>query len=198
MVNEPINLWPMKTRQKRESGLRWSEIICNSNGNENRVQSLVCPDPRPPLRSGLPLSQIGRGGWGVRAFLQRKAFIWRIALFFLILMLTACSTGRASDPDYQQIPNSDSDKGQQALKAYGCGACHTIPGIPGATTTAGPPLTGWAERHYIAGSLPNNPDNLIFWIQNPQQVEPDTAMPDLDVTEEDARHMSAYLYSLTD
>jgi cytochrome c2 len=66
----------------------------------------------------------------------------------------------------------------------------------GAHSAVGPPLDRWAERHYIAGSLLNTPDNLIYWIRYPQAVEPGTAMPDLGVTEEDAAHMSAYLYTL--
>ena len=119
-----------------------------------------------------------------------------IVMLGLTLVLTAC-TERANSPDFQQIPGSDPDEGQQALRDYGCGACHTIPGVLGATTQVGPPLNGWANRHYIAGSLPNNPDNLILWIRDPQAVEPNTIMPNLDVTEEDARHMSAYLYTLT-
>ena len=46
----------------------------------------------------------------------------------------------------------------------------------------GPPLTGIANRIYIAGVLPNNPDNMIRWIQHPKQVDDKTAMPELNVT----------------
>jgi cytochrome c len=60
----------------------------------------------------------------------------------------------------------------------------------------GPPLTMFARRAYIAGQLTNQPDNLIRWIQNPQAVEPGTAMPNLGVIPEIARDMAAYLYTL--
>jgi cytochrome c len=60
----------------------------------------------------------------------------------------------------------------------------------------GPPLTMFAQRAYIAGQLPNEPDNLIRWIQDPQTVEPGTAMPDLGVDTSTARDMAAYLYTL--
>jgi cytochrome c2 len=46
--------------------------------------------------------------------------------------------------------------------------------------------------------LPNEPDNLIAWIVNPQRFEPGTAMPTLGITEEDATHIAAYLYTLED
>lgn len=84
---------------------------------------------------------------------------------------------------------------QEAIDAYGCGSCHTIPGIRGADGLVGPPLTRFHERAYIAGQLPNTPENLVHWIRNPQEVEPGTAMPDLGVTEEDAREIAAYLLS---
>jgi cytochrome c1 len=48
----------------------------------------------------------------------------------------------------------------------------------------------------LAGELANTPENMIRWIQDPQSVEPRTAMPNLHVSEEDARNMVAYLYSL--
>jgi cytochrome c len=43
--------------------------------------------------------------------------------------------------------------------------------------------------------LPNNQDNLIRWIRNPQAIDPDAAMPNMGVSERDARDISAYLLS---
>jgi cytochrome c1 len=60
----------------------------------------------------------------------------------------------------------------------------------------GPPLNDWSERGYIAGELPNNAENLIRWIMDPQGVEPGTDMPNLGVTEEQARDIAAYLFTL--
>lgn len=93
------------------------------------------------------------------------------------------------------VPNGDISAGRDAIIAYGCGACHMIPGVPNANSYVGPPLNQFEQRHYIAGNLPNTADNLIYWIQNPQSVEPGTGMPDMSVTETDARNISAYLYS---
>lgn len=81
------------------------------------------------------------------------------------------------------------------VSAYGCAACHEIPGVSGNPGDIGPPLADWKRRKYIAGKLPNRPDMLIHWIANPQEVEPGTAMPDLGVKPREALDMAAYLYS---
>lgn len=88
------------------------------------------------------------------------------------------------------------DLGREAISYYGCGACHTISGVPNADGVAAPPLDHFARRGYIAGQLLNTPDNLARWIEDPQAVEPGTAMPNLGVTSEDAHNIAAYLHSL--
>jgi cytochrome c1 len=94
------------------------------------------------------------------------------------------------------VPYGDAERGRQALEDYGCGSCHTIPGVDGADALVGPPLNHFGERAFIAGQLGNTPDNLKRWVMDPTEVEPGTAMPDLDVTEQDAEDIVAYLESL--
>ena len=60
----------------------------------------------------------------------------------------------------------------------------------------GPPLTGIANRVYLAGRLTNTPENLKRWILNPKEVDSQTAMPVTGVTEQDVKDISAYLYTL--
>ena len=60
----------------------------------------------------------------------------------------------------------------------------------------GPPLGGIAARTYLAGRLSNTPRHMIRWIQHPQQVARGTAMPEMGITEGDARDIAAYLYTL--
>jgi cytochrome c1 len=117
---------------------------------------------------------------------------WLIAVIG-VLMLAGCS----SKFGYVEktVVGGDVQMGHDAILRYGCGACHHIPGVAGADTFVGPPLNRFAQRHFIAGNLPNTADNLIYWIQFPQLVEPGTAMPDLNVSETDARNIAAYLYS---
>ena len=115
----------------------------------------------------------------------------------LMMLLSLVGCAAAEQPVYDDYTLAgDREAGRVALAAYGCHSCHTIPGVIGANSLVGPPLNGWAERAYIAGSLPNEPTHLIAWIQYPQAIEPGTAMPNLGVTEEDAANMSAYLYTL--
>lgn len=127
-----------------------------------------------------------------------QAHIYRVMGLMILLLLTgvACQQD-AGASDLPFMPGGDAQLGAELIQSYGCVSCHTIPGIPEADSLVGPPLTGWAQRTYIAGALPNTPGNLILWIQNPQQVEPGTAMPDLNVTEQAARDIGAYLYTLT-
>jgi cytochrome c len=99
---------------------------------------------------------------------------------------------------YLTTAGGNARAGQQAIRRYGCNACHTISGVPGANGLVGPPLDGLGNRQYIAGELPNTAANLMLWIQHPKQVEPHTAMPEMNVTEQDSRDIAAYLYTLED
>jgi cytochrome c len=87
-------------------------------------------------------------------------------------------------------------RGKAAISRYGCASCHTIPGVEGATALVGPNLDQVASRMYVAGVLPNTPDNMIRWVQHPRDVDPLTAMPNLGVTDQDARDIVGYLYTL--
>jgi cytochrome c len=88
------------------------------------------------------------------------------------------------------------DSGRDAIGHFGCGSCHTIPGITGAQGLVGPSLDRMANRVYIAGRLTNTPANLIRWLMDPQSVSPGTAMPQTGLGPDDARNISAYLYTL--
>lgn len=125
---------------------------------------------------------------------------WRVvraasALVTTLLVSAACeeAAGRASD---YHVPGGNADYGKVAIEKYGCGSCHTIPGVRVATGKVGPPLVFWSERTYIAGRVPNTPEHLVRWIQMPQAIEPGTAMPNLGVPEKAARDIAAYLYTL--
>ncbi|MFN2557879.1 MAG: cytochrome c family protein [Nitriliruptorales bacterium] len=91
---------------------------------------------------------------------------------------------------------ASADLGREAISYYGCGACHTISGVPNADGGAAPPIDHFSRRAYIAGRLANTPENLARWIEDPQAVEPGTAMPNLGVTPDDARNIAAYLHSM--
>ena len=95
-----------------------------------------------------------------------------------------------------RVDGGEPRRGERAIVAYGCGSCHVIPGIPAAKGRVGPPLTDFADRAYVAGREPNEPETLVRWIRDPHQVDPHTVMPDLGVSEQDARDIASYLYTL--
>jgi putative membrane protein len=117
-----------------------------------------------------------------------------VVIFAAILALSSCD--RASGDDRYQLAGASPDRGRVAIKRYGCGSCHDIPGVTGANGMVGPPLGQVSQRVYIAGVLPNEPDNLVKWIENAPGVDPKTAMPNMGVTVRDARDIAAYLYTL--
>ncbi len=118
----------------------------------------------------------------------------RPSIILIVCLLLVAGCNRKVGAVEKTVAGGNSEAGRNALIAYSCGACHVIDGIPNAVSYVGPPLTEFGQRHYIAGNLPNTADNLIFWIQYPQAVEPGSAMPNLNVTDMDARNMAAYLY----
>ncbi|MEN5157681.1 c-type cytochrome [Achromobacter spanius] len=92
----------------------------------------------------------------------------------------------------------DARAGRDALQQYLCVTCHAIPGVPGAWNYVGPALDQMGERSYIAGVLPNTPANMERWLRDPTDVKPGTAMPDLGVSEQDAKDIAAFLRTLTE
>jgi cytochrome c len=117
------------------------------------------------------------------------------ALVGAALLAGACSSSPSAAPR-PQVPDGDAGHGADLISQFGCGSCHVIPGIREADGKVGPPLTDFGERQIIAGEVANNPGNLIRWIMDPKSIEPGTAMPDLGVTEQQARDIAAFLYGL--
>jgi cytochrome c2 len=120
---------------------------------------------------------------------------FRAAALLAVSTLIGCEGGRT---DYlpPAFTGGNAHKGAAAIAEVGCGACHVIPGIRGARGVVGPSLDGFAQRTFIAGQLPNTPGNLTTWILNPHAVEPQTAMPALDLDPGQARDIAAFLYTL--
>lgn len=107
-----------------------------------------------------------------------------------VITLSVCAAGCARS-------NGASQTGQRSapelMIQYGCPTCHVIPHVPGAVGKVGPPLDNLSQRSYLAGTLQNSPQNLIHWIQHPQQIHPGTAMPEMSVTSADAARIAAFL-----
>jgi cytochrome c len=114
----------------------------------------------------------------------------------MLFFVTMSCAGGMSDQQAGELTGGNPHRGAEAIRRYGCKSCHSIPGISGANALVGPPLSGIASRSYIAGVLVNKPDNMITWLRNPPAVDDKTAMPNMGVTEKDARDIAAYLYEL--
>ena len=93
----------------------------------------------------------------------------------------------------------NADNGKQLFATKGCIACHVAPGVPGASGTIGPNLTGIgdpARRPQLAGSLPNTDDNLKRWIKDPQGVKSGTMMPNLNLSDAEVSDLVTFLETL--
>lgn len=84
-------------------------------------------------------------------------------------------------------------EGSKIIQKVGCTGCHEIPGIAAAHGTVGPSLKGFRDRSMIAGVMSNSADHLILWLQDPPSIDPKTAMPNLGLTEQQARDVAAFL-----
>lgn len=116
-------------------------------------------------------------------------------LLLFALLLAACNR-EAKTAASMSTGGGSPDRGRAAIDKYGCNACHSIPGISGPKGMVGPTLDHIGSRAYIAGKFANNPETLIKWLQNPPAFDPNTAMPNMGVTEADAKDIAAYLYTL--
>lgn len=118
-----------------------------------------------------------------------------LVLLATSLFMGGCTGGKVTRP-YNVAADGNPQRGIQVIQQYGCGGCHTIPGVHAANGVVGPPLMFFARRTMIAGELPNSPENLVRWIEDPPGVEPKTAMPKLGLTDRQAHDVAAYLYTL--
>jgi len=122
-----------------------------------------------------------------------RPFLLLLALVVPGAALAAC---KSKPPPPRDVAGGDAQRGREAIKKYACGACHLIPGVEGAIGRESHPLFGFANRGDIAHVAPNTPDNLIRWIRRPTDLDPRTKMPTLGVSEQEAKDIAAYLYTL--
>jgi cytochrome c1 len=117
-------------------------------------------------------------------------------IIFVAVFLSDLPIHAAAQAWRWKIEGSDVRRAPALIAASGCGSCHTIPGISQADGIVGPPLNRFGLRTYVAGMLVNNPTNLVTWLRFPQEVVPGNAMPDMGLSESQARDIAAYLYTL--
>ncbi|MDQ2833388.1 MAG: cytochrome c oxidase subunit II [Acidobacteriota bacterium] len=106
---------------------------------------------------------------------------------------TAASSNTATRPPAR---NNAAAEGQTVFLHNACINCHTIAGTA-ASGRFGPDLTHLASRDTIAsGAIPNTPENLRKWIDNPDSMKPGVLMPPMHLNEHDLDVITAYLTTL--
>jgi cytochrome c len=104
-------------------------------------------------------------------------------------------TSRAAQTQANAITRGDWRAGQLVVGRYNCGSCHLMAGVDGAIGKVGPDLTHVGQRATIAGSLPSDPETMVRWLMHPQQLRPGSGMPEMGLTEKEARDAAAFLYA---
>jgi cytochrome c oxidase subunit 2 len=84
--------------------------------------------------------------------------------------------------------------GEKLFTAKGCVACHSLVAVNAPKGMVGPNLANVGSRSYIAaGTLKNTDENLTHWIRDPQGIKKGVLMPNLGVTEQEARALVHFL-----
>jgi cytochrome c2 len=122
----------------------------------------------------------------------------RILLLTLLATL-ACNRAETITTTAAPVapPIGDASRGPALAAQYGCNVCHIIPGVSGPQGSLGPSLQGIGSRPAISeGTVPNTPENLVKFIQDPATLNPQSSMPPSGVSEADAKDLTAYLVTL--
>jgi mono/diheme cytochrome c family protein/cytochrome c2 len=128
--------------------------------------------------------------WAVVAFLRRLPAL--SAADYRARDAAAAGLGCTGRAESQPPPTPEAEV---VLRQYACHSCHVIEGVVGPKIHVGPALAAWPRRALIAGTLPNTRDNLVRFLRAPHEVSRGSLMPDLGVTEADARVMAEYLFA---
>lgn len=125
-----------------------------------------------------------------------------IAIAFAALLLGAGGFGAWTVLQAQQddalaiaLTGGVPARGPALMIRFGCGGCHTIPGVPGADGQVGPPLSGLRKRVFVGDGVRNTASGLMAWIVDPRSRSPRSAMPATGISPDQARDVATYLYA---
>src|SRR3954452_3994567 len=108
-------------------------------------------------------------------------------LWSLLLVVVGCSNSRIEEA--ARVTRGNPLRGKLEIVRFGCPACHEIPGIPTARSRVGPSLRNIVAQEYLAGQISNTPNNMVHWVRVPQEIKPNSAMPNLGLSDEEARNI---------
>lgn len=90
--------------------------------------------------------------------------------------------------------NQQYAEGEKLFTGKGCIACHSMAAVNAPKGMVGPNLANIGSRSYLAaGTLKNTDENLARWIRDPQGIKKGVLMPNLGVTDAEAKALVAYL-----
>ncbi|HEY6133224.1 MAG TPA: c-type cytochrome [Rubrivivax sp.] len=147
--------------------------------------------------SGMPAWQLRLPDddlWALVAFMRRLPILTAAEFRGLVESGVAAECTKPVDTPARREPSIE--RGRVAVTQYACNACHIIPGVTGSDVHVGPPLAGIAGRGLIAGAVANTPEQMVRWLRDPRSIDPQTTMPSMQVSEQDARDIAAFLATL--
>lgn len=96
---------------------------------------------------------------------------------------------------YDPVPDGgDAAKGKTVFQTSGCLGCHTVKEGDRTVGPAEKPRYNVPDLSRIAEKT--TPEWLYAWVRDPRHYYPDTRMPDLRLSDEEARDVTAYLATL--
>jgi cytochrome c oxidase subunit 2 len=105
------------------------------------------------------------------------------------------SSGASIEPSAPQ--EAAVAEGQKLFLTKGCTGCHSLVALNAPKGMLGPNLANIGARSWIAaGTLPNTDENLAHWIRVPQEVKQGVLMPNLGLSETEARTIAGYLRTI--
>lgn len=123
---------------------------------------------------------------------------WLVSTLALVLIISGCGLLTSSQDARVEETGGNIARGEDLMRTHGCVACHSVPGMGSVNSGYGPDLDGFADRRLIGGTAENEPETLIEFLMAPQSVVPGTGMPTLGLTEDEARDIASWLYTLDD
>ena len=92
-------------------------------------------------------------------------------------------------------PAGPAAEGKAIYTRSACVGCHTIRGVSGGAL--GPDLTHFGSRALFgAGLWPTNVEHVAAWLKDPPALKPGAKMPNLNLSDAEARALAVYLIGL--
>ena len=146
------------------------------------------------LSNTRPDEEVAKSKWGAgRSIFGQE---WEDAA---IASITAYLIEKSPKRGYPAPPQAgDVDRGRETFRVVGCLACHNLGGYPGealATSDFVFELSGENEHGPSLRGVASKVDRnwLYAWIKDPAAYWPETQMPNLRLSDEDAADITAYI-----